>query len=176
MAKEKQKKGRVTDRPVILTVDPGLSGTGVAIWDAELFDQGLGYPLYTHSWGRKGATPYYKLFSDLLDEYQPERVYCEGQAYMPRGAGLICAKSGALVKLSNFAGAIEGICYAHGCDFVRVMVANWKGNRSKDKIKAMIRTKWADVTCTNHDWDAVGIGFYAKSAMGRARYTKKASD
>ena len=146
----------------IITIDPGISGTGVALWDYNLFRRKheLCIPL-SH---RSMAKYILSQIHSIIVRNSVVQGYMENQHYMDSGQGDVCARSGALVKLSQFAGQIIGVFNEHHLPIELVDVQKWKGTISKDLVKHRILKRIPDCKATNHDWDAIGIGLYK---MGR---------
>lgn len=159
----------------ILTIDPGLSGTGWAVWEAGSWEK-LEKPIDSGSFSIPNAlkdTPWYERADRLCDEirtpYYKHCVRCcfiEQPEYMPSGVGLTAAGRGDLVKLTMLAGMLVSRVFINRATspWFPVPVSEWKGQlkkevcfeRIKSLIKIDIRTK------TTHELDAIGLGLYCK--------------
>ena len=136
-----------------MTIDPGLAGTGWAVWDErwELKDHGVIYP--------KSDPKSSSIVSGLLDVTCDRGVFTsffvEEPAFMEGGRGVVTARSGSLVKLLLLVGMIMQEFGAEG-----VKVRDWKGQLPKDVVIRRIKRVLPDCLATSHDWDAVGMGLY----------------
>jgi len=145
-----------------LTIDPGLAGTGVAIWSAAEFNGRSATPVYHKAFRKNALDPYLQEFSELIKWYGVTKVWIENAHYHGTGSakGQMVASSGGLVKLAKFIGAVQGLCFALGVQIRTVDVPEWKGQLPKEVVNKRILAVWPECACTTHDWDAVGIGLY----------------
>ena len=161
----------------IMTVDPGLGGTGYAIWERTDFDKCVP-PVESGSLAPSDF-PYCKdkpwwvaafaiatTLRNRCQRFAVAAVYLEQPAFMEGGKGLAAARDGDLVKLTSLYGIIAGHCCDSGSRlFVPVPISEWKGNMPKDVCHPRIFKKlpgWKPGTSTTHEVDAVGIGLYVK--------------
>jgi len=147
----------------ILTIDPGKSGTGYALWDYNLFKnkpEECG-PVLTKSMSKHILT---KIHFAIV-KYNVIEGYMENQHYMETGKGSVCASGGGLVKLCQFAGQIIGLFNQYHLPIHLVDVQKWKGTLNKDIIKHRILKRLPNCKASNHSWDAVGIGLYIMGRM-----------
>ena len=172
--------------PVIISIDPGVSGTGVAIWDAETWD--ICVPpleianLYGHV-KKKNLSDLdaedhftYQAY-DIADQLEPFlsreclQVYCEYPALFAGSAmSRACAVKGDLQKLTFIIGVFAGYCRRRAVPipFKPVRVNDWKGQLPKDVVNRRIVKvipNVLDLNPTTHSYDAIGIGLYAKGCM-----------
>lgn len=157
-----------------MSIDPGFTGTGYAIWKRETFDK-LEPPIASGSivvrtdklWWIDASHAADTLIS-LCQRYCVYNVYAELPKFMETaGAGLSAARDGDLVKLTTLFGIIAGrLCDNRVRIFTPVPVQEWKGNMPKDicnqRILGRFNGTWKPVTKTTHEVDAVGIGLYVK--------------
>ena len=150
----------------IMTIDPGLGGTGIAIWDTEQWEvqkklnEHKSYPINP----TVTLTIYKKekiLFGieKLCMKHNVVLAYIENAYYGASEKGQVTASSGALVKLSEFIGEITSIlkCY---CQVRLVSPQKWKGTMTKEAVIHRILKRCPHIVATSHAWDAVGIGLF----------------
>lgn len=145
---------------VWMTVDPGLGGTGYAVWtkDWKLLHTGI-------LRSRKDS------LSDRCEDIGRQlaalahcdgtiaTVYFEMPAFHGSAGGQVTAKSGALVKLVFCVGWISSLVHAK-CKVGFVPVRDWKGQLPKDIVWSRIRKILPGCKAESHALDAVGIGLY----------------
>lgn len=151
-----------------ISVDPGLSGTGVAIW--------LGRdpaPITVNISPRKDDWQdtlccIVHDFRYLLDANKIEAVYYELPAFMKSATAANARQD--IVKLTLLAGALHGISLP--LPVTPVPIINWKGQVSKEMmndrvIRRMTKLGWTDATKkrTTHELDAIGIGMYIQGLL-----------
>jgi Holliday junction resolvasome RuvABC endonuclease subunit len=156
----------------ILSIDPGLSGTGWAEWwDGKLTRVGV-VPAT--------KTPESGLLADQCEQVADrlkrmldkplfmDEVYIEMPQMMTNVKG-IAAQAGAVYKLAFLVGYLARE-FLPGTVHT-VTVAEWKGQLPKDVVQRRIERDLGKRTCEklnikSHAWDAVGIGLWA---VGRWR-------
>lgn len=165
---------------VNVTIDPGLGATGIAVWDAETWKH-LERPVETRLWrighkwqrskpwweraqiqGRRLKALLYPDGTEVEKVYgEVEKVYCELPMFFEGESGHAVASEGSLVKLTYLVGVFAGIA---GSSFIPVSVADWKGQMPKDVANRIIRRilNVGPKEYVRDEWDAVGIGLYAK--------------
>lgn len=159
----------------ILTIDPGLGGTGWALWELEKFSL-LVPPLDSGAITiARGDRPWWWHCIEVAQHVQcimqqsgASTVYVEQPQFMEGGKGLAAARDGDLVKLTSIFGAIMGICNNQNRAFCPVPIPEWKGNMPKEVFEPRIRSKlprWSPKTKTTHEMDAVGIGLFVKGYL-----------
>lgn len=146
-----------------ITIDPGLQGTGFAIWSSskhKLALHGSISPRNKKAPVELRALELSERLVQLSKEYDLiETVYFE----LPASWGGVSDKSQAVVKLTLAAGILVGtMCRVYGCGAKAVPVADWKGQLPGDICCQRVATKmgWAVSEYSDHDLDAVGIGLY----------------
>jgi len=152
-----------------MTIDPGLGGTGVAIWDAEAFNKRDALPVWHKAFRKNGLDKYLQEFTELIEWYGITKVWIENAHYHGTGSakGQMVAQTGGLVKLAKFIGALQGLCYSLKVQIKTVDVPEWKGQLPKDVVNMRILRVWPECDCTTHDWDAVGIGLYLQGRINQ---------
>lgn len=144
-----------------ITIDPGLSGTGYALWDDgwKLIESGVRNAPKDYDWESKG----FSIISDLEDivEFNSEvrAGYIEFPAFFGSAGGATVASSGALVKLAWFVGVV---CARLKFTVELVEVRDWKGQLPKEVVIKRIKRILPRVKAISHAWDAIGIGLYKR--------------
>lgn len=172
-------------RADFFTIDPGLNGTGWALWSGKKFSDltppiasGGMAPTWTNPEGDVLPWQYCvaqfarEVVFTLRSRFTKRDVglfYIEEPAFMEGGKGMVTARSGALLKLMSLYGAILGVASGPGCfQVVPVRVAEWKGQTPKDIVARRVMKRlpsWIPTTKASHEMDAVGIGLYVKGKM-----------
>lgn len=163
----------------LITIDPGLRSTGIAIWisDAYAFDHEL-HPkeamLLTSqssmTWQEK-AENIADQFDDLIFERHRTNIssaHCEMPEYYSSLKGATAASSGSLFKLCFLVGMLGGICMKQGIDFHLIRPTKWKGQLPKDVVQKRITRLLGKEKCRRFSkdiWDAVGMGLFMKGAF-----------
>jgi Holliday junction resolvasome RuvABC endonuclease subunit len=158
--------------PNVLSVDPGLSGTGFAVWSGihwkrlvNPIETGvLTYDDTSETWSRRGRR-YFDALTELCQRHDVGNVFVEWPNYRPTAAGQMVAGSGDLGKLFFAASLAMIVPIVRGFDGLPVPVVTWKGQLTKQAVISRIKTK-IGVEYTSHDADAVGIGLWAKGFFG----------
>jgi hypothetical protein len=172
-------------RADFFTIDPGLDGTGWALWSGKDFGNlvtpiasGGMRPVWTNPEGEELPWQYCvaqfasRIVNDLRNRFSKRDVglfYIEEPAFMEGGKGMVTARSGALLKLMSLYGALLGVASGPGCfHVVPVRVAEWKGQTPKEIIARRVLKRLPNLslaTKASHEMDAVGIGLYVKGQM-----------
>ena len=150
-----------------LTIDPGISGTGYALWSSphwELMKTGI-YSVSSDkvTWEHKGHIIAQNI-AILCRNYSVRKICIEFPAYFDSSSGNMVAKRGDSVKLTWMVGMICGIVYP--LKPVLVPVNNWKGQMPKDVVIRRIQKRLGVERCEelgikSHMWDSVGVGLFA---------------
>lgn len=172
--------------PSWMTVDPGLGGTGWALWSGAEPKTVIGrvqYPLSSgaittdlphDSWIRRVDDIAYQLMRVMYFHNPVKRLYVEQPEFFEGGKGMTAARRGDLVKLVTTFGAILGRCAqfsqspfdldGHTCNFIPVEIIKWKGNLDKAVCNERVAKRLPDFKpkriVSTHEWDAIGIGLY----------------
>jgi hypothetical protein len=163
---------------VILSIDPGLSGTGWAYWrkdqehdsDAPYEAGVLMVPnnkrledFVTRS--KHLADKLYNIADRLYDirDSGSDIVICEFPNYQDSGSRSMGWRSGDLQRLTFLTGVIAQ--RFDDCEFVPVEPFKWKGQLPKHVVEDRIRKRLGGKTCRtlgvkSHAWDAIGIGLW----------------
>lgn len=154
---------------VVLCIDPGLEGTGLAVFTRPLVAAAVivprieGYivrPVRTAT--QDVATSIRDMFYavvEVCDKHAVQKVVIEKPEYWSSSKmGRASANSGALVKLTLLAGSFAILPVPR---VQYVTVNQWKGQTPKKVIqKRLLRD--TGITWSNHVCDAVGIGMYLR--------------
>ena len=157
-----------------LTIDPGVSGTGIVMWEVKPKSFRVGsfmilYGLGKHDWAQRVLDIRDSILSLCLQS-EVVRIYCELPAFWERAGPRMWAKQGSLVKQSILVGSILGLSYMGGAKptVTLVPVNDWKGNLSKaiviERVRRCLGTQ--SEAFTEHVWDAAGIGLWAFAKNG----------
>ena len=139
---------------MMFTIDPGISGTGWALWDDEgkLKFSGVITPPARFKWEDKCQI----VIKQLMTKWRGAReVYVEFPAMMGGGRGVVTASSGALVKLTILVGMIMNEFSAKP-----ITVASWKGQLPKEIVEKRVKELLPKCKAKSHAIDAIGIGLY----------------
>lgn len=143
-----------------LTIDPGLNGTGWALWDErwKLLRNGVITPK-NKGWEMRGSEITCRVLDldELINDVRD--VYMEFPEFHQSAGGQVTAKSGALVKLAWFVGFLSS---AIPVPVHYVTPTQWKGQLPKQIVIDRIKAKMPDVKAKSHDYDAIGIGLYVR--------------
>lgn len=161
--------------PRIVTIDPGVKGTGYAVWRGGLYWPRLEPPIASgvlsvdrdSSWSIRSAKML-REFYGLCKDYVPNRVICEYPEFFASGKGYASAAGGNLVKLAHLVGMFDGACVLSQCPFSMMPVREWKGQMSKQLVIQRIRKRLGK-TYKSHAADAVGIGLHCKGHLTKGK-------
>jgi len=153
----------------LLAIDPGLSGTGWAVWYANTdHPSAVGVipaSRYDDLSIRCGticsALPHHSSFDSI--------IVCEFPEFQEGAQRSMGWRKGDLQKLTFLVGYIAGRNAA--CRFVPVKPSAWKGQLPKtvvaDRITDRLGQAWVEESgVKTHAWDAVGIGLWFKDLKG----------
>lgn len=139
-----------------LSIDPGIAGSGVAVWKAGERNPFLNYPLR-----KKTRADYRNEFVSIVSMYDIKMVLIEKPGFQASEKGQMVLRKGDLVELCLFVGGMEMCLMEAGCLVELIDVATWKGQLPKDVVNRRIQKVFPEVDAKSHDWDAIGIGFWA---------------
>lgn len=168
----------------VMTTDPGISGTGVVIWESE--EGFLPNPdrlvtarnitargaevrrVATFGWIEK-VKDIVDRCASMADDYGVTQAYCEFPAFHGgTAAGQMVAAKGDLVKLTYFVGWWSAVMMSMGIVPRMVTVQEWKGQLPKSvshrRIRHIMQRRHVDTRSlgkmSSHVLDAIGIGLY----------------
>jgi len=148
-----------------MTVDPGLQGTGYAVWRFyELKETGVITSKAKEWWERA-----YSIAGTLyLRGSFSEIVYVEHMEYFG-GSKNLAWKTGDLQRTTYLEGCIAGR-FNEANIVVPIPVREWKGQLPKAVVIRRIQKELGKEVCEDlgivtHAWDAVGIGLWAQNRL-----------
>lgn len=163
---------------MILSVDPGVSGTGVALWRGKTWKKTVCNPVWAENlYPREKGDYVHKTnlllarLETLISETTVTDLWCEMPQFFDDAGGHMAAKKGDLAKLTFFVGAIAGLCYKRGIRFHPVEPSEWKGQTSKEMVIRKINTvlpQIHELKPKSHSYDAIGIGLWAQGFYKRS--------
>lgn len=150
-----------------LSVDPGLAGTGWALWEEEGDLVGAGNVYSKEKEIEKQCVDLVSNLYDIIDNTvgmeKIVHIYCEYPAVFGGVSGQMVAMKGDVVKLAVFCGFLIGNLDK---DFTYVPVNVWKGQLPKPvvvrRIKKIVSLHRLSKEPKSHTWDAIGIGLWAQ--------------
>lgn len=181
LSRKRDPKPRFAGMPIpykvgrVLTIDPGLGGTGWATWEASSWEDlkkpvghgcvsVLNADLKKDWWWRMDWIC--DQMMGVLFQEKANTFFIEQPMYMPSGKGLVAAERDDLVKLSILTGGIiSRISYNRASTpWFPIPVTTWKGNLSKDLCQDRVerKLKMNLSGSTTHAADAIGLGLYCK--------------
>lgn len=155
-----------------MSLDPGVKGTGVALWNMETWGQEGSMPVDVFnivpgpgsSWlgvAHGMAEDYRKVFQN----FNIARVDSEFPQFFDSAGGHSTAARGDLQKLTFIVGVYAGITWDFKAIWYPWLVNEWKGQLSKEIVERKILRRIPEVTklgVESHMWDAIGIGLHAQ--------------
>ena len=153
----------------VLTVDPGLMGTGWALWRNKKSPVGTGVLKTEHgksaiSWEERS----HRIsdgFSALLVTYTPKLVVIEFPGLFGADATSYAAASkGDLFKLTYLVGNLGVLVHRIGSKVETLPPSKWKGQMPKDVVDRRIM-RAIGKKYPNHIGDAVGMGLYMMNEL-----------
>lgn len=156
-----------------ISIDPGIAGTGIAIWSRKDWDFNVP-PLYVtnlmpqdHLDWVLNSERHVKRLKAILEEWNVITGTIEFPQYFQSATGHAATADGKIYKLACLVGAFMGCIWDFGGGIEPVLVNEWKGQLSKDAVIARIKRKCPEICnvsypIESHSWDAVGIGMWAK--------------
>ena len=157
--------------PKFLTIDPGISGTGWALWNREMRLVNAGILTGKGKWNQKAEQICEKLAHLIRENRENHTItgYIEIPSFFQSAGGEMVARRGDLVKLTWVAGMLHRTIVGQG-GFVRMVpVSMWKGQLPKHVIENRVM-KRLGIQCVklgirSHAFDAVGIGLYLRGDL-----------
>jgi hypothetical protein len=160
----------------LLALDPGLQGTGYAMWKSRSREDhhkrrwapdqvgvlNLRGDFAKEEWWNRCLT-LAGIIATLRYSDQT-RIVCEFTEYHAAAHRVMAWKTGDLQRLTFLSGVIFAMTRPNS--FLPVVTSGWKGQLSKQLVEERIRQRFGDETCRRlgiktHAWDAVGIGLWA---------------
>lgn len=154
---------------MLISVDPGVGGTGVARW----LDSGKLFDTHTLHASKEGEWLYrafaiVRAFEIILESpaFEINEVVLEGPVFMGGAGGHTVAASGDLCKLAMLAGMLARAAHREhpAANILLAAPADWKGQVSKEaaarRIRKIMGADFPNGRISNHAIDAVGIGLW----------------
>ena len=155
----------------LMAIDPGLQGTGVAIWNSTshvpIHCDVLNGPKGV-DWIRRVDTIAVQV-SRLVQQYQVDGIVCEMMEFHGTAKSAM-SWHGDLQRTLILIGTIYGMTRIR-CPFFRLTPpSEWKGQLPKSVTIRRVRRAIGREACrklaiTTHAWDAVGIGLWHKKVI-----------
>jgi hypothetical protein len=151
----------------IVAVDPGLQGTGVAIFENGIPTQSrvlmVRGKLAKDDWTVRADYLAGELSYHTGSTYESTVVLCEMPEFQAGAARSMGWKTGDLQRLAYLVGLFAGA--VHPAAFMPVPVARWKGQLPKTVVQERVMAKVGKKVCRDlevetHAWDAMGIGLW----------------
>lgn len=156
-----------------LTIDPGISGTGFAVFHNKILKRyGSVYPdRNLDNWERRTSSILLKLMEEIHMAEAPQHVYIEWPSQFTGKRGLAAANSNDILKLTCLIGRLAQYYIGIGTPTVMLVPVNrWKGNLPKEVVVERIKKFFSIRGVASHAADAVGIGQYV---LTKALVSKK---
>lgn len=164
---------------MILSVDPGIGGTGWAAWEEKDFAKRLRCPvacgnLYAHSSANGMVEKSFSILDKLepiFERYSVKMLISEEPEFFDSAGGHMTAVTGDLIKLTFFVGTLAGLCHSLDIDFSSVPPSEWKGQTSKEQVIRKLLHILPDLDRKlrpkSHSYDAIGIGLWVQKFYDR---------
>lgn len=156
----------------MITVDPGLGGTGLAAWrDDESVPYNtkkLTVPTKVGDWVARSEQYSIDFQNYLKLHWEVEEVWIEFPGLHTTASGMASAQSGDIFKLTFLVGIYACHAWNYGMAARPLPVNDWKGTLSKDAIEFRVRRVLGDSltdSYPNHVLDAVGMGLHLKGLL-----------
>lgn len=156
----------------MITVDPGIVGTGVAFWGINnvlrrteiIKPKGKGIKRFDYLFRAMGDFIEYAIFDEFMEEGP---IYCEEPTFMESYKGKVAARKGDLLTLNLSAAMIMAAAFHYNVQFELVPISKWKGTLPKEVVFERIRKIMGDkvTNVKSHALDAVGIGLYVQGRL-----------
>lgn len=161
--------------PGLLGVDPGIRGTGLALFTRqELYPVKVSNlcPIHEDPWGKR-SDYITQHFEDFIYKNRPGEMYLELPVFFgSTKRGLQAARQGDLVKLAMLAGMLYHIAHSNGVEVYTIEPIEWKGRKNKEDghkavLKILPNLANNKPKLSEHVLDACGIGLYGKGLIAR---------
>jgi hypothetical protein len=151
----------------LMTIDPGLQGTGIAIWK----DRRLVYTTVLTSRGAESSDWIDRVnriavqVQELAIEYHVREMVSEWMEMHQSARAQMMWKSGDFQRTLFLIGTIYGLCEHFVVEFTTIPPSKWKGQLPKsvtiNRVKKILGPSiGARLGIETHAWDAVGIGLW----------------
>lgn len=157
-----------------VTIDPGLGGTGWAVWDTEVQIAPLGAGVWVAPGGKYQTWVTRSMWlaekvSIMCASVQAEACHIEYPIFFDDAGGHMGMKTGDVPKLIFLVGTMaHGIHLLGNVNCHLPTVRDWKGQLSKEQVMSRVRKRLGEAACQqfkSHDWDAVGMGLAVQKLL-----------
>ena len=171
----------------ILALDPGLTGTGWALFDAQkriLLRTNVFFPQRGEGRGhylnglKNGASMFRSLIIHEIKgkEFQTQVILEEPTLWSGSALSMSAGTRGDLHKLSAFFGMLTATAHINMLSARAIPVNQWKGQMSKEAVIHRIKKRYEEhrfhlaegekwVPLQNHSADAIGLGLYVLGVL-----------
>lgn len=157
--------------PKLMAIDPGLQGTGFAIWNDGTTPREVGVlrgPAGPDWMKRVDAIAVQ--VSDLVHRYKVKRIICEQMESYNTASSSMAWGKGDLQRTVFLIGTIHGMTRIRVKRFELVTPRVWKGQTGKQVTIHRVHKRLGRETCRQlgmktHAYDAVGIGLWSMGLM-----------
>jgi hypothetical protein len=152
----------------IIAIDPGVGGTGYAIFDNGILVKFGTVKAIGNEWLYKCSNILFLLDGQINGFYQVEKVLIECPQFMSGSSGRMVAARGDLVKLTLLTGMIlQKFMVKYGVSAIELVEpSKWKGQLPKsvcnNRVLKILKSKNNSLPLKfdDHGLDAVGIGLW----------------
>ena len=154
----------------LMTIDPGLSGTGYSVWHNDTLILCRQIIPENNLTMEDKAKVIKKMLIEAINYRRIDHVAIEYPKVFGGATNMAIAMRGDIVKLAWFVGYICGAIVTNRCvTYELVPVNTWKGQLPKSVIENRVRKIFPDpenkLSIKGHAIDAVGIGLFLKGKM-----------
>lgn len=161
-----------------LSIDPGITGTGWALWNVgddwhecrKPWSVGIWNPPGKLAWEDRALWLGLELWKLNFVKERIDQVWIEYPAFFETAGGTMVARRGDLLKLTYCVGVLAGVMSHHGKKIYLIPVRSWKGQLPKEVVERRVRRLVGDhamdgTRFRSHIYDAVGLGLFAKGCF-----------
>ena len=158
-------------KKIFLTIDPGLSGTGIISWDTKkswskdiIYEDAKLFKPHGKDWMINAEIMSIDI-KNYYKNYFIEHIYIEFPQVFQSSLGQAASNRGDILKLAFFIGCIRGVFLDSG--FEPILVSKWKGQLPKSETERRCKRILPKILWVNseHLWDAIGLGLYLKGKI-----------
>ena len=128
-----------------ISIDPGVSGTGVAVWPSKYHPEERMLPCKTFSLTYNYKDQYMSDLTKIIGMYRVKECFCENATYFQGDdRGQVTLTSGKLIKLAQFIGGVEEVCRVNNVLITLVSPVKWKGQVPKHVTTRKVLEHWQE--------------------------------
>lgn len=158
-------------RKNLLAIDPGLQGTGWAVWEGRNIaprEVGVLRGPSGPNW-MKRVDVIAEALSQIVQQYRVRHIICEQMELYATASSSMSWIKGDLQRTVFLIGTIHGLTRLRA-RMTLVTPREWKGQLPKsvtiDRVRKVLGQKSCrDLDISTHAWDAVGIGLWHQGAI-----------